>query len=85
MENHNIIAKIDPDVLRVIDFMQYGNPGQNGSGVACSRLVAVAEAIGALAPILWAHHPRESLYDGAPITVGRPFAPSVVSGNNKLP
>ncbi|MFT8922726.1 hypothetical protein [Acetobacter sp.] len=85
MENHSIIAKIDPEVLRVIDFMQHGAPGQSGHGIACSRLVAVAEAIGALGPILWAHHPKESLYAGAPITVGRSLAPSVMGGNNKLP
>lgn len=85
MENHSIIAKIDPEVLRVIDFMQYGAPGQNGGGIACSRLVAVAEAIGALGPILWAHHPKESLLAGAPITVDRSLAQSVAGSNNKLP
>lgn len=83
MENHIITERIDPDVLRVIDFMQYGSGSQRG--IAPSKLACVAEAVGKLAPLLWGHQPREEFYEGSPITIGRSLTPSVLGGDDKLP
>lgn len=83
MGNHIITAKIDPDVLKVIDFMQHGSG--NVPGIAPGKLACVAEALGKLSPLLWGQHPREEFYDGSAITVCRSITPLVVSGNDKLP
>jgi hypothetical protein len=45
--------EIDPDVKAVAEFMQGNLPA--------SRLVSVASAVAALAPILWGQHQSESI------------------------
>jgi hypothetical protein len=45
--------KIDADVAAVASFMQATLPA--------AKLVAVAQAIGELAPLLWRHYDRESI------------------------
>ena len=44
---------VDEDVLSVVEFMQ--------GGIAASRLVAVAEGLAAMAPLLWGQYQREEL------------------------
>jgi hypothetical protein len=45
--------QIEPDVLAIIEFMQ--------STVSASRLAATAEAVAALAPVIWGHQEREEI------------------------
>jgi hypothetical protein len=44
-------VQIDPDVLAVVEFMQ--------ERIAASRLVAVADGLAAVAPLLWSRHQPE--------------------------
>ncbi len=48
---------IDEDVLKVLNFM--GTSSE--SHIDASRLVAVAEQVAKLAPLLWGHHERKEV------------------------
>lgn len=48
---------IDEDVLKVLNFMNTSSE----SHIEASRLVAVAEQVALLAPLLWGHHERKEV------------------------
>lgn len=48
---------VDEDVLKVLNFMKTSHE----SHIEASRLVAVAEQVALLAPLLWGHHERKEV------------------------
>ena len=51
MHGETMLLEIDPDVKAAAEFMQ--------AKFAATKLIPVAEALSALAPILWGRHGRE--------------------------
>lgn len=67
---------LDPDVQAVAEFMQ--------QRMHANRLVAVANGIAGIAPLLWGRHQQEEIYtlrlrEAAPTSAPRPSKQSVAS------